>query len=137
MTPPFEKRLLQAALVLGGAFSLVFAVASVTQGVSVLLPGDRADARDLDSHFRYLSGIFLGALIVFYSCVPDVERKGPRLRLVGGLVILGGLGRLIGVLTLGLPGIGHLYGLVMELVVTPLLLLWQARVARRMNVQEA
>lgn len=133
MSPLIEKRLLQAALVIGGALSLVFAVTSVIEGVHVLLPGYRRDTVDLDSHFRYLSGIFLGALIVVYSCVPDIERKGPRLRLVGGLVICGGLARLIGVMTLGIPGLGFRYGLVMELIVTPLILLWQARVAQRMS----
>lgn len=132
MSPLVEKCLLQAALVVGGALSLVFAATSVIEGVHILLPGYRRDTIDLDSHFRYLSGIFLGVLIVFYSCVPDVERKGPRLRLVGGLVICGGLARLVGLMTLGLPGVGHRYGLVMELIVTPLILLWQARVARRM-----
>ncbi len=132
MTPTFEKRLLQAALVAGGAFSLFVAVASIAQGTAAVAP--RAPVTiGLDSHFRYLSGIFLGVLVALYSCVPDVERKGPRLRLVGALIVCGGLARLIGVAAMGLPGIGHRYGLVMELVVTPLILLWQARVARRMG----
>lgn len=131
MTPTSEKRLLQAVLIAGGAFSLFVAVASVVHGTTAIAP--RAPVPiGLDSHFRYLSGIFLGALVAMYSCVPDIERKGPRLRLIGGLIVCGGVARLIGVAAMGLPGVGHRYGLVMELVVTPLILLWQTRLARRM-----
>lgn len=132
MTVFLEKRLLQAALAIGGAFSLFVATSSVTRGVAAITR-DGPVALGLDSHFRYLSGIFLGALIAMYSCIPDIERKGERLRLIGGLIVCGGLARLIGVLAMGLPGWGHRYGLVMELVVTPLILLWHSRVARRMQ----
>lgn len=131
MTPLVEKRLLQAAIVLGGGFSLFFAGTSVIDGVNVLAPGDPRANVNLDSHFRYLSGIFLGVILAFYSCVPDIERKGPRFRLVGAFVVCGGLARLIGLLVNGLPGQGHLYGLGMELFVTPMLMLWQARISRR------
>lgn len=130
MAPLTEKRLLQAALVLGGAFSLFVALGSIFGGVAFLARDAALDV-DLDSHFRYLSGIFLAALIALYSCVPAIERRGGRLRLIGGLIICGGLARLTGVAAMGLPGVGHRYGLVMELVVTPLILLWQIRVARR------
>ena len=33
----------------------------------------------------------------------------------------------------GAPGFGHLFGLAMELGIVPLILLWQARVARRFD----
>lgn len=131
MTPLLEKRLLQIAIVTGGAFSLFFAATSIVEGVRVLLPGYVRANVNLDSHFRFLSGIFLGVLLALYSCVPAIERKGPRFRLLGALIICGGLGRLVALLVAGLPGQGHQYGLAMELLVTPLLLLWQARVARR------
>lgn len=86
---------------------------------------------DLDSHFRYISGLFLGMLLLFASCIPDVERKGPRLRLLGAMVMLGGAARLLSLVTLGVPSLGHQVGLGIELVEVPLLLLWQARIAKR------
>lgn len=131
MSPIVEKRLLQAAIVAGAAFSLFFGTVSVLQGVRVLTHGTAPANIDLDSHFRYLSGIFLGVILAFYSCVPDIDRKGPRFRLLGALVVCGGLARLVGLLANGVPGRGHLFGVTMELVVTPLLVLWQVRVARR------
>jgi hypothetical protein len=47
------------------------------------------------------------------------------------LVVLGGLGRLVGLAFTGVPSVFMLGGLVMELIVTPVLCLWQTRVANR------
>ena len=88
-------------------------------------------ATDLDSHFRYLSGIFLALGIAFASCIPAVEAKTGRFRLLGAMVVAGGLARLVSLAALGVPGGGMRFGLVMELAVVPALLLWQARLARR------
>ena len=44
--------------------------------------------------------------------------------------------RLVGILLVGVPGGAMLFGLSMELVVTPLLCLWQGRVALRCALVE-
>ena len=85
---------------------------------------------DLDSHFRFLSGVFLRVGIGFYSCIPNIETKTERFRLLGGLIVLGGLARLWSLLLAGGPSAGHVFGLLMELGVVPLLVLWQGRLAR-------
>ena len=85
---------------------------------------------DLDSHFRFLSGVFLGVGLGFYSCIPAIETRTERARLLGGLIVLGGLARLYSLAVYGAPSAGHLFGLGMELVVVPLLLLWQTRLAQ-------
>ena len=85
---------------------------------------------DLDSHFRYLSGIFLAVGLVLWSTVPAIERRTARFRLAAALVVCGGLGRLLSLAVAGAPTPPHLAGLAMELVVVPLLVLWQGRVAR-------
>jgi hypothetical protein len=51
-----------------------------------------------DSHYRYLSGLLLGIGILFWTTVPRVERSTVRFRLLATIVIIGGLGRLFGVL---------------------------------------
>jgi hypothetical protein len=86
---------------------------------------------DLDSHFRYLSGIFLGMAFGFASCVPGIERQGARFRLLGMMVVIGGLARLWSLLALGPPSTGHLVGLCVELGAVPLVLLWQRSLERR------
>ena len=90
---------------------------------------------DLDSQFRYLSGLFLAMLIGFASCIRAVERRGARMRLLGAMVVVGGLARAWSLLVVGAPSIGHLVGLAIELGIMPALLLWQVRVARRCLVR--
>ncbi|MBK1623762.1 DUF4345 domain-containing protein [Afifella marina] len=85
---------------------------------------------DLDSHLRFLSGVFFGVGLAFLSCVPAIERKGERFRLLSMLIVLGGLARLLSLVLAGSPSPGHVGGLVMELAVVPCLVVWQRRVAR-------
>jgi hypothetical protein len=86
---------------------------------------------DLDSHMRYLSGLLLGIGIGFASCVPAIEERSARFRLLGAIVLVGGAGRALSLFDVGLPGLAHRLALGMELGTVPVLLLWQWRVARR------
>lgn len=129
-----EKRLLKLAVAVGCLSPLIVGGMGVLQGPAAF--GHPADVpRDLDSHFRYVSGIFFATAFGFASCIPAIERRGERFRLLGGLIVVGGLARALSLLQVGAPSTGHLLGLGMELVVVPLLLLWQTRVARRYSVE--
>ena len=125
-----ERRLLQAAVALGCVVPLLAGGAGMIEGPG-FLHGVRYAPADLDSHFRYLSGLLLGAGIAFAACIPGIEGKTAPFRLLAFLVFVGGLGRLHSLVSAGVPGTGHLFGLVMELGAVPLLVLWQARVASR------
>lgn len=124
-----ERRLLQAAVALACLVPLATGAASVLRGPGVL-DGTGPASADLDSHFRYLSGLLLGLGLAFASCIPAIERRTARFRLLGLIVVAGGLGRLASLAAVGLPGGGHVFGLAMELGIVPLLMLWQGRVAR-------
>ena len=124
-----EKRALQAVT------AVLALIPTLTGSAGVLLGPDflRLDPpwpADLDSHFRFLSGIFLGVGIGFYSCIPRIDGKTGRFRLLAALTIAGGVARLWSLVMAGAPSAGHLTGLAMELLVVPLLVLWQARLAR-------
>ncbi len=84
-----------------------------------------------DSHYRYLSGLLLGIGILFLTTVPRVERSTVRFRLLATIVIIGGFGRLFGVLFNRDADGSSLFALGMELGVTPALLLWQAKISAR------
>ncbi|MEI9926486.1 MAG: DUF4345 domain-containing protein [Sphingomonas sp.] len=131
MNLAFERRLLQAAVALAVLVPIGVGGWSVAQGPGFLLHAPVP--RDLDSHFRYLSGIFVMLGIGFASCIPDIERSGARFRLLGAMVIAGGLARLVSLVAVGMPSAGHLGGLCLELGLVPLLMLWQARIARRFS----
>jgi hypothetical protein len=84
-----------------------------------------------DSHYRYLSGLHMGIGILFWTCVPGIEAKTGLFRFLTLVVGLGGLARLLGLALTGLPSLTMMAALAVELIVTPLLCLWQARVAGR------
>lgn len=122
-----EKRALQVVVAIACLVPLLTGGQSILQGPGFL--GHLAHVPvDLDSHFRYISGIFFGVGVAFATCVPGIERKGARFRLLGALVVCGGLSRVVSLIAVGVPSRGHLFGFAMELGVVPLLMLWQRRV---------
>ena len=96
---------------------------------SAMIDGSAAGL-DADSHFRYLSGLLLAVGLGFWSTIPEIERHTGRFRLLTAVVLAGGIGRLIGLAFVAVPGTPMLAALIMELVVTPLLCLWQSAIAR-------
>ncbi|HEX8213956.1 MAG TPA: DUF4345 domain-containing protein [Allosphingosinicella sp.] len=126
-----EKRLLQACVALACFVPLSAGSWGVIEGAGALRGLQSPVPVDLDSHYRYLSGLLLGIGIGFVACIPNIERKGLLFRALGLIVLVGGLSRLLSLVEAGTPGPGHQFGLVMELVTVPLLALWQLRVERR------
>ena len=124
-----EKRALQVMVAIGSLVPIGAGIAGVIFGPRMLDSGLIGSA-DLDSHFRYLSGLLLAIGIGFASTVPAIETHRSRFRLLTGIVVIGGLGRLLSLLSIGPPSRAMTAALVMELVVTPALALWQGRVAR-------
>jgi hypothetical protein len=84
---------------------------------------------DLDSHVRFLSGVFLVLGLAWWSCIPHIETKTERIRLLGIATFVGGLARLYSLILVGAPTTGHLVGLGLELVAVPLILLWHSRLS--------
>ena len=121
-----ERRYLQRAVAVlavipaaAGLFGVLFGPALTGDTVSV----------SADSHFRFLSALLLAIGIIYWSTVPAIEEKTGRFRLLTLIVFMGGLGRLLGLLLTGVPSLYMLSGLFFELVVAPILALWQTRVA--------
>ena len=133
MTPRAERRALQVAVAIACLVPLTAGALGVLRGVAMLKGVPHPVPADLESHFRYLSGIFLMLGLAFCACVPGIERRGRRFRLLGLMVVSGGLARLLSLVAVGVPSAGHQFGLAMELVAVPILMLWQRRVAHRMG----
>jgi len=130
-----ERRLLQAVIALACLVPILTGLYGVLRGP--VMAGLRDGPVNLDSHFRYLSGIFLMLGFAFASTIPRIERRGARFRLLGAMVVMGGLSRALSWAAVGAPGWEHRLGLIMELIVVPLLMLWQARVERAARNQGA
>lgn len=130
MKPQTEKYMLQAVVSVACLVPINAGAMGVVLGPK-WFKGIETGPVDLDSHLRYLSGILLAVGFAFASCVPDIEAKGDRFRLLGVLVVCGGLARLVSMVMVGIPSDGHVFGLGMELLVVPILLAWQWRVDHR------
>ena len=119
---------LRSAVAVAGIVPVAAGLAGVVSGAA-MLGGHPAANLTLDSHLRYLSGLLLAIGLGFWSTIPRIEQQTARFRLLTAIVVVGGLGRLYGILVEGLPPAPMLFGLAMELGVTPLLCWWQCRVA--------
>jgi hypothetical protein len=114
------KRIFQMCVVLA-------AMLPVTAGLWGVWDGLVDGHSSLANHARYLSGLLLAIGLAFLATVRNVEQKSELFRMLTGLVVVGGLCRLVGV-ALGDPlswKVG--VALAMELVVTPALCLYQGR----------
>lgn len=122
-----EKKLLQCAIALA-------CIVPICAGASGVLLGNHwlstENAIDMDSHFRYLSGLLLGIGLCFASLIPRIERHEKAALILTMIVFTGGLARLLSLLETGVPSMPMLLGLGMELVVTPCIYLWIRRIAR-------
>lgn len=131
MSPALERRLLQAAVAIASLVPLAMGGLSILRGADILKGMEPPFPVDLDSHYRYLSGLLLGIGLVFLASIPRIERRRTVFLTLGAVILVGGLARLWSLVDAGVPSAGHRFGLVMELVAVPLIVLWQGRVARR------
>jgi hypothetical protein len=129
MSIDLERRLLQIAVAVAGLVPVGAGLGGALLGLAFVAPATHDVS--LDSHFRYLSGLLLAIGLVFWAAVPVIEQRTLQFRLLTAIVFVGGLARLVGIARAGWPSSPMLFGLTMELIVTPLLCAWQGRVARR------
>ena len=123
-----RKKLLQIAVAIGGLVPVGAGLTGILFGAS--MTGGDFGPIPLDSHFRYLSGLLLGIGLCFWGTIPDIQRKGMLFRTLTLIVVIGGCGRVVSLWVRGAPDSAMLFGLGMELVITPLLALWQYRISK-------
>ena len=121
-----ERKLLQIAFAFAGLALVGFGLAGVFFGATFM---DLTGNVVMDSYVRFLKGMLLAIGLIYWSSIPDIERHGERISLVTFILVLGAVPRLMAVIGHGVPTIGILVGLAGELIVVPLLWLWQRHVA--------
>lgn len=129
-----ERRLFQILVLLASIVPIAAGTAGVLIGPG-MLHGVANASPDLESHFRYLSGLLLGIGLAFAACVADLDRRAQLYRALSLIVVLGGLGRLLAAMENGRPTGANQFAFFMELIIVPLLLLWFRRIDRRQERQ--
>jgi hypothetical protein len=84
----------------------------------------------LDSNLRFFGGVWLGLGIALYWLIPNIEKQTILFRVLWGMIFLGGIGRLLSMIFLGLPPLPFIAFTALEIVGAPFFIWWQARVAR-------
>ena len=130
LNPRVERRLFGLIVCILAIVPILAGAAGILRGPA-MIAGVHSSAADLDSHFRYLSGLLFAIGLGFVFSVFDIDGRAALFRALGLIVIAGGVSRLLGALSSGLPGTPHRFALVMELIVVPGLMLWLARIRRR------
>ena len=122
-----ERRMLQIAVFVAACIPVAAGAGGMVAGTSFFL---NAGDASLDSHFRYLSGLLCGLGLSFWFMIPRIEQHTVTVRILTFLVVLGGSARLASAVWVAIPSLPMQLAIGMELVVTPLLCLWQTRIAK-------
>lgn len=85
----------------------------------------------LDSNLRFYGGVWLGLGLAALWVIPGIARKTALFRALWLMIFLGGIGRLLSLLMLGMPFPPFLGFTALEVVGAPLFIWWQAALARQ------
>jgi hypothetical protein len=125
-----ERRLLQGMIVIACAVPIIAGGTGMIAGTAMI---DSDPDISLDSHFRFLSGLLFAIGLGFLSAVPGIERKTEQFRILTFLIFVGGMVRLASAIMVIVPPVPMQLAIVMEVIVTPILCLWQWRLARQVR----
>jgi hypothetical protein len=126
-----NKRKLQVATAILAAVPVVTGLIGMT-GISDPLYASLNLPRDatLDSNLRFFAGVWLGLGLAACWVIPRIERETALFRAVWLMIFLGGAGRLLSLLTTGMPLAPFVGFTLLELIGAPLFVWWQSVVAR-------
>ena len=122
------RRAFQAFL---GAFGLVvigISVAHLAIGPEAVIGGAAVNPTS-DGEDRFFAGLFLCYGVALLWCARDVQHRRGYVSLLAAALFVGGIGRLLAVVLVGVPHPFYVAMLVLELVVPPLMVLAARRVA--------
>ncbi len=126
-----ERRALQIVTALLGLVPVATGLIGMT-GVSdpiyasLGLPADAL----LDSNLRFFAGVWLGLGLAILWLVRKIEQRTLLFRVIWGMIFIGGIGRIVSMLLVGLPPAPFIGFTILEIVGAPIFVIWQRRVAR-------
>lgn len=81
---------------------------------------------DFESHYRYLSAFYISLPLFAWWIIPNIEQHTVPVRIIAFAIFLGGVNRLVALLTVGVPSTLPIIFLVLELIF-PLFAVLQAQ----------
>ena len=131
-----SRRLLQIAVsvaalnaILGGGVYLLFGLGGLSlTGSNLSIDQTNPSWSTIDYLLRAMAGIWLALGLMFAYIVPSIERYTAWFRFCCLAIFAMGVGRLFSISALG-AGSNPVFAMVLELLLPPLLVFWQSRVA--------
>ncbi len=114
--------------ILIGLIPLWFGVNGIYWGATEHM-GAEPFSNAMDNQYRYLSGVYIGVAIMIFRSAGDLRRRANLFRFAMLFFFIGGCARAVSYLTVGPPPTEQIAAMVVELL-SPLLLLWQAKALR-------
>jgi Domain of unknown function (DUF4345) len=125
-----SKKPLQYTIAVLGLIPVITGIITL-MGVSDPLYVAAGIPRDalLDSNLRFFGGLWLGLGLALLWLVPRVETETAIYRLLWGMIFIGGIGRLLSIVFIGMPPWPFVGFTLLEIVGAPLFMLWQSQIA--------
>jgi Domain of unknown function (DUF4345) len=127
-----SKRPLQITTAVLGLIPIITSLVGF-MGVTDPLYAAADIARDplLDSNLRFFNGVWLGLGLSLLWLVPRIDTETALFRILWGMIFIGGIGRLLSMIFIGLPPWPFIAFTVLEIVGAPLFIAWQHRIQVR------
>ncbi|MCW7489018.1 DUF4345 domain-containing protein [Leptospira meyeri] len=78
-------------------------ITPLIKGAALIMPEGTAVTPYADNVYRYLAGILLGAGLIALWVAITIRKQGDLVYILGAAVFLSGLGRVISMITVGIP----------------------------------
>jgi hypothetical protein len=83
-----------------------------------------------DSNLRFFAGVWLASGLAIFWLVPKIEQHTLLFRVIWGMIFVGGIGRILSMVFVGLPPAPFIGFTILEIVGAPIFVIWQTRIAR-------
>jgi hypothetical protein len=125
------KRPLQIATAVLGAVPVITGALTML-GLSdpIYAPASLPANALLDSNLRFFGGVWLGLGLAVFWLIPSIDRQSVLFRVLWGMIFLGGIGRLLSMVFVGMPPIPFIAFTALEIIGAPVCVAWQARLAK-------
>ena len=124
---------LQRVLWVVSTFVILTGLLDVFGGIEGLRTLDRylpGPYRTIDTQMRFLGAIWLGFGVMLVRIIPTIEQQTSQFRFMMASIFLGGIGRVLSLITLGAPPAFFVGLMLLELLGAPALVFWQSWVSR-------
>lgn len=122
------RRVFQGFLVLFGVIVIAISLAHFAVGADAIIGGSEVNATS-DGEDRFYAGLFLCYGVALLWCAREVERKRVYITVLAAVFFVGGIGRLVALVTVGVPHPFYVAMLVVELVLPVVMVLAAKRIA--------